>query len=211
MFAYCQNNPIAAADANGEWINVVIGAIVGGLIGGIVTAVETYKEEGQINWGRVAVSTATGAISGGFAATGIGGLAAQVAVGAATSFIDSSVQNYCSYKNGKMSLGEAITSTVCDTVMGAAFSAVGFEGSGAFKQSCKISKAGTAGIKTCASRLLGKAVNPGVMKTAKKALRTAGRYALRTLGHEGFSGLSSTAVSYGVKKYCVLAYNYFTR
>lgn len=39
MFAYCQNNPIAFADYNGEWINIVIGAVVGFAAGAISAAV----------------------------------------------------------------------------------------------------------------------------------------------------------------------------
>ena len=78
MFAYCGNNPVARVDLKGEWWNVVIGAVVGGLIGAISTAVQGGSKT------EILVSAACGAVSGALAATGLGGVVGQMAVGAIT-------------------------------------------------------------------------------------------------------------------------------
>lgn len=61
-----------------------------------------------------------------------------MAVGALTSFVDSGYQNYkdCFIDNDK-TLGEAIADTVTNTVLGGVFAGMGFEGTGAFKESIK--------------------------------------------------------------------------
>ena len=74
MFAYCNNNPIIAADHSGEWLNIVIGAVVGGVISGVVAAVTSYAQTGQVDWGSVAINAAVGAVSGAIAATGASAL-----------------------------------------------------------------------------------------------------------------------------------------
>ena len=93
LFAYCQNNPIAFADFNGEWLNIVIGAVVG-------AAINTFAAllEGR-SWDEVLVSAACGALAGGLTAAGLGALG-----GAVGSFIDSGYSNYKEVQSGKKQL-----------------------------------------------------------------------------------------------------------
>lgn len=92
MFAYCNNNPIIAADYDGEWLNIVIGAVVGAVVGALTTAVEAYKSDGWDafssgkTWAKMGVSAAIGAVSGGIAATGLG-MFAQAGISAATATV----------------------------------------------------------------------------------------------------------------------------
>ena len=75
MFAYCGNNPVSRADDGGEFWNVVIGAVIGGAVSAVTTAVQSYQENGEVNWAKTVISGAVGAISGGIAATGLSALA----------------------------------------------------------------------------------------------------------------------------------------
>ena len=40
MFAYCNNNPVASGDSQGEFANWLVGGVIGGLVGGIVSSVK---------------------------------------------------------------------------------------------------------------------------------------------------------------------------
>lgn len=207
MFAYCNNNPILASDPDGRWLNIVIGAVVGGIVSAISTAVQTYKETGKVDIGKTVVSGITGAVSGGFAATGLGGVAGQVLVGAATSAIDSGYSNYKDYKAGKITAGEAIFGTLVDTTTGALFGAMGAEGTGAFKESCKITKAGIQGTKT----LLAKGLHPATKAVAKAASRELVKYAKKELVNAAIDGCISTAVAWGTNKVAMLVYNHYAK
>ena len=72
LFAYCGNSPVARADNNGHFWNVVIGAVVGAAVSAVTTAVQTYKESGEVDITKAFISGAVGAVSGGIAATGLG-------------------------------------------------------------------------------------------------------------------------------------------
>ena len=71
LFAYCQNNPIAFADFNGEWLNIVIGAVVGALVSAVITIVDAKINGEKIDLLDVAISAGIGAVSGAIAATGL--------------------------------------------------------------------------------------------------------------------------------------------
>ncbi len=75
LFSYCQGNPIAFADTNGEWIHLVIGAVVGAAIGGICAAVQGKSAA------EIAIAAGAGALTGLLTSTGLGAVA-QVAGGA---------------------------------------------------------------------------------------------------------------------------------
>ncbi len=110
LFAYCDNNPVVRADHGGEFWNVVIGAAVGGLINAGTTAIKTYKENGAIDWGQVAISGAVGAISGGIAATGLGAIA-QASITAGASAIGSVAADLYSIKKSTGSIKTSLEET----------------------------------------------------------------------------------------------------
>jgi len=64
FYAYCDNNPISRVDDGGECWDLVIGAFVGGAISGGMSLLTAYLTGEPIDWGKVAIDTMTGAISG---------------------------------------------------------------------------------------------------------------------------------------------------
>ena len=188
LFAYCDNNPITRLDEDGEFWNVVIGAVVGGVIGGITTALTGGTKE------EVLLSMACGAISGGFAATGFGGLGAQMMVGALTSSVDSGFQNYNDYKDGEITLDEAIKGTLVDGTMGATFAAMGFEGTDAFEVSNKMAKSAHKSLKA----LFKKPVHPAVSRESRKVLKQCGKYIVKEFKSSLSDNILTSALGYGV-------------
>ena len=87
MFAYCMNSPVKGKDDGGDigW-NIVVGAIVGAVVGAATTAIQTYKETGKVDVGQTIVSGVVGAVSGGFAASGLG-MITQAAISAGATFL----------------------------------------------------------------------------------------------------------------------------
>ena len=71
MFAYCNNNPVCAADHNGQWFTLVIGALVG--VGTQLLSDALTGSTSSI------VDYASAAISGAFAASGLGAAGSIVA------------------------------------------------------------------------------------------------------------------------------------
>ena len=88
MFAYCGNNPVIREDEGGKFWNVVIGAVVGAVVNATTTAIDSYITTGSVDWGKVGISAAVGAVSGGIAATGLG-VIAQAAISAGAAAIGS--------------------------------------------------------------------------------------------------------------------------
>ena len=71
MFAYCGNNPISRTDQSGNLWNYVIGAVVGGVVSAVTTAVQSYKEAGEVNLQSTVIAGLVGAIGGAVAASGL--------------------------------------------------------------------------------------------------------------------------------------------
>ncbi len=203
LFVYCRNNPVSYADKDGEWINVVIGAVVGGVISAAITAYTSYKETGEVDVAATLVSATMGAIAGGFAATGLGGVVGQMAVGAATSFVDSGFSNYRSYSRGNISAGEAIVSTMASTACGTLFGAFGAFGTAEFKNSTKITSSGLRGLRTLISEAT---LHPAVKTTAKTAVKTLAKYTGQTAVQSIGSSLFSAGVSWGTSTYSRLSW-----
>ena len=194
MFAYCNNNPIIAADYDGEWLNIVIGAVVG-------AAINTFTALlGGHSWDEVLVSAACGALAGGLTAAGLGALG-----GAVGSFIDSGYSNYKEVQSGKKTVGEAVTCTLVDTTVGMAFGAMGSSSAAEIAVSRSISNAGLSSAK----KLLFSSLHPTVKQAAKKALKAAGKYALKTAISEGISAAVTSGISVGISKITPKIYNYY--
>ncbi len=60
LYAYCDKNPIVRVDSNGKFWHIIIGAAIGA-----VSSITAQVISGQdINWTKVGISAASGAISG---------------------------------------------------------------------------------------------------------------------------------------------------
>ena len=171
MFAYCGNNPVARADEGGEFWNIVIGAAVGGLVSGAISLVtQVIENEGfeNINWARVGVATAAGAVSGAFAATGIP-VGGQTLINAAIGTISSVADTYVS-KGESATTADYFTSAATGFALGAIGGYLGRDGSG------------TKHLSKSAGRLfkkvggaLGDVFDNGIRETGKTIFK-AGKY-----------------------------------
>ena len=201
LFAYCENCPTIADDQDGLWLNVVIGAVVGGLI-----SYASADKSNGIDAG-VVTSVVTGAISGAFAATGVGGTLGQTAVSAVLSGIDTAVGAYHDYKKGNVNLAGAAAKTVSGVAMGAAFGAMGAEGTSAFKKSTSVTKKAWQATKAVFSKSTSKAKK----QAAKLTLKNFGKYVLKTSLAEGVNSVSSSVLSYGATTYTGTYFTWATR
>ena len=64
LFVYCENNPVMRADADGEFWHIVAGAAIGAVVGGLSSIISQAIAGEDINWTAVAISAASGALSG---------------------------------------------------------------------------------------------------------------------------------------------------
>ena len=171
MFAYCGNNPVSRKDDGGEFWNIVIGAVVGGVVSGLVSiATQAIENKGfdNINWGRVGVAAASGAVSGAFAATGIpvgGQTAINAVIGAVSSVADTYVD-----KGKNATVADYVSSAATGLLLGAAGGYLGQNGSGTKHLSKSagrlFKKVGTA---------VGDVFENGIKATGKSILK-AGKY-----------------------------------
>ena len=171
MFAYCGNNPVNRKDDGGEFWNIVIGAVVGGVVSGLVSiATQAIENKGfdNINWGRVGVAAASGAVSGAFAATGIP-VGGQTVINAAIGTVSSIADTYVD-KGKSATAADYVSSAVTGFVLGAAGGYLGGNGSGTKHLSKSagrlFKKVGTA---------VGDVFENGIKATGKSILK-AGKY-----------------------------------
>lgn len=82
MFAYCENNPIVRSDPTGEIYHIIAGAAIGALIN-MGTQILANSIAGVPLTDNLGIAAITGAVSGAFAASGVGAVG-QGLVGAAT-------------------------------------------------------------------------------------------------------------------------------
>ena len=89
MFAYCGNNPVSRKDSGGDIWNIVIGAAIGAVANGALTIVgNLLDDDPDKKWyDGLGLAMATGAVTGGFAASGCGPVV-QMAVNAAASAVE---------------------------------------------------------------------------------------------------------------------------
>ena len=138
----------------------------------------------------------------------MGGALEQAAIGAVTSGIDSVVGAYHDYKKGEVNLAGAVAKVVTGTALGAAFGAMGAEGMGEFKKSCELTKEAGSALKTVFHR---STVRRSVDRAAKKTLKKAGKYVLKTMKNAFIDGISSYGISYGATWYTGKYYTWATR
>ena len=170
MWAYCGNNPVVRYEVQGEFWNIIIGAAAGAIISGAISVISQGIENGwdNINWGSVGVAAATGAISGGLAATGVGVVGQTIAngvIGAVSAGVDTHVSS-----GGKATASEYLTNIAVGGVLGAVSGRIGGSGAGNKHLSASASRA----LKRVGSAVSN--VGKSGIKTAAKEVAKAGRY-----------------------------------
>lgn len=130
MFAYCGNNPVSRADDSGEFWNIVIGAAVGAVVSGLVSFVSQLLDNGieNVDWARVGVSAAAGAVSGGLAATGIP-VAGQIIANGIIGAVSSGADTYFA-SEGKASIEDYVSSVAIGAGLGMVGGFIGGNGTG---------------------------------------------------------------------------------
>jgi RHS repeat-associated protein len=122
-YAYANLNPVAAADQDGNFVNILIGAaigaVIGAAVGGGIEAARQYIANGKVeDWGRVGAAAAAGGIGG--AITGAcpaAGLASVMAVGAESGVASGVTQRLV--ESGGQSAG-TLKDVAIDATVGAA-------------------------------------------------------------------------------------------
>ena len=177
MFAYCQNNPIAFADYNGEWIHLVIGAAVGFAAGAISAAVTGGS------WADIGISALAGGVAGAIVA-GTGnpylGKAAASAINGAATFIG------CYYINDMSVENSLLCAAASSTITYATCSISGKAGGDLFVSTitdCTIGFGGSltsSGISAGISRKTSTQSQPS--NAAYRTTPKVNRYSIPTLG-----------------------------
>jgi RHS repeat-associated protein len=108
-YAYAKNSPLLAADRDGHFWHIAVGAAIGGLMGGALEAGRQYIADGRVSdWGRVGAAAGGGALSGAIVAAnpavGVTAVMGQGAVsggaaGVATRLIESGGRDAGSLKD----------------------------------------------------------------------------------------------------------------
>lgn len=90
LFCYCKNNPVNYIDKDGQLFlsAIIIGAVIGAAVGVGYSCYNQNKENGTINWKKVLIAGAIGAITGAVAFSNVGIIGAT-AVGRVSSFVGS--------------------------------------------------------------------------------------------------------------------------
>lgn len=104
-------------DNNGEWVHILIGVVVGTVVGGVSSVVQQVTVEGKsirnLDWGRVGINAAGGAVSGGLTAMGCGVIAATITAGS-TNIIEQAYVNGWDFSN--VDVGAVLTAAVIGAV-----------------------------------------------------------------------------------------------
>jgi RHS repeat-associated protein len=119
-YAYAKQSPVIAADRDGHFWHIAIGAAVGALVGGGVEAGRQYFTEGKVSdWGRVGAAAAGGGVAGAItAAVPTAGLASTLGANAGGNVIGGVTERIIA--SGGQTVG-----TLGDVAMDAAGSVVG--------------------------------------------------------------------------------------
>lgn len=125
LYAYCDNNPITREDLGGQFWTIVAGAVIGAVISAATEVVSQVIVDHKVNLENVVVAAVGGAVSGAFAATGVG-LYGQMAINAA---IGGATETYNQIRTkGFENPVSAVVNIAGATVAGAAAGAIGGEG-----------------------------------------------------------------------------------
>ena len=100
QYLYVKDNAVNWIDPDGEFSLAAIGAFAGMAFSAATTAVRTYKEDGKVNFAKVAVSAVEGAITGALVASPLSKVAVGVVSGV-VSAASSIAQDTIDIKNGK--------------------------------------------------------------------------------------------------------------
>lgn len=117
LYTYCINSPIIFVDSNGEWVHILIGVVVGAVVGGVSSVVQQVTLEGKsiknLDWGRVGINAAGGAVSGGLTAIGCGVIAATISAGS-TNVVEQAYVNGWDFTN--VDVGEVLTTAAISAI-----------------------------------------------------------------------------------------------
>ena len=116
MFAYCLNNPAKMTDDGGEWAHIAAGALIGAVVNVAMGYLSAVQDGRNYSVTEGVIDAASGAISGGLAASGAGRFV-QTAVNAAVAGFSTVSKNY--YEHGKVNGKEVASSVVCGALSGA--------------------------------------------------------------------------------------------
>ena len=154
MYLYCGNNPVARADDEGDFWNIVVGAVVGAALGALVQ-IGSNLLAGEHWLDGVGTAALTGAASGALAASGVG-LVASVAGNAAISMAGNATNQVIKNKGfDNFDVGDMLL----DGAIGAIAGRVGGKGMGKF-----------ANLKTLNKNLTKKVIS-GSKETVKQGVR----------------------------------------
>ena len=115
LYAYCDNNPIARTDEDGEFWHVVIGAAISGIFELGSQLISNGGDFSEVNWGKVIYQTAKGGIT---AACGIVGSAA---ISAVMTLAESAIEGETDPAKMLFDVGIDIASSMVGTGVGWAF------------------------------------------------------------------------------------------
>ncbi len=202
LYAYCDNNPTTRKDDGGEFWNIIIGAAVGAVFSAVTTAIDSYVNTGSIDWGKVGISAAVGAVSGGIAATGFGTIA-QASVSAIASMVGSvSTDIYERSKDenaGKFTLeeiGQITLRAVSSVVVGFGCSVFGTAAGNIATNGIKAKGADMVFRGKLRLSCFSKAQSREMVKHGKRLINTA--RGLSSVIGTIFTWPTSTALSYGL-------------
>ena len=119
LYSYCDNNPVARADSDGEWWHLAVGAAVGVVtqfIADVGIGLATGSSFGEIMKSLSPVDYVSAAIGGAIAASGIGivgAIVSNAALGGTTYLAN------CSYKGVEANTKDFVASTAIGGAFGA--------------------------------------------------------------------------------------------